>query len=195
MTVTWKPNLATRIVTSAFLLAPAPAAFAGNTLRDHNRLWDAIEDTGTEIIVNHPEACEDSWGGGIYSMQNGRSYLVVCQDEGERAGLDNQVQWSANDLDTLRHEAHHLLQDCLAGVRGDGELEPLMSDPQQHRQFVLSSLTQERISQIIKTYTEDGADEELLMLELEAFAVAEDVDAGRIANGVAKACSRPRFRF
>ena len=191
----WKPNLATRIVTSAFLLAPLPAAQAGNTLADHDRLWSAIENTGTTILVNHPEACEDSWGGGVYSMQNGHSYLVICQDEGKRAGTNNQVRWSPNDLDTLRHEAHHLLQDCLEGVRGDGELAPLMSTVDAHRQFVTSALTQERINQIVKTYSEDGADNEILILELEAFAVAEDVDASRIANGVAKACSRPRYRF
>ena len=195
MTVTWKPNLATRIVTSAFLLAPAPAALAGNTLQDHDRLWTAIENTGTTILVNHPEACDDQWGGGIYSMQNGDSYLIVCQDEGEGAGENNQVRWSPNDLDTLRHEAHHLLQDCLEGVRGDGELAPLMNTEQAHRDFVTSALSQSRINQIVKSYGSDGADMETIVLELEAFAVAEDVDAGRIANGVAKACSRPRFRF
>ena len=39
----------------------------------------------------------------------------------------DHVQWTENDLDTLRHEAMHVLQDCSAGRVGDGLLESTMT--------------------------------------------------------------------
>ena len=45
----------------------APAALAGNTVDDHNDLWQAVEDAGVEVQTNHPKHCKDAWGGGFYA--------------------------------------------------------------------------------------------------------------------------------
>ena len=174
-------------------------AHAGNTRADHDDLWDTLERAGVPVHVNDPEACDGKWGGGFYAMnpRKNTSIMLVCQDNGEGAGLDNHVGWTANDYDTLRHEAHHVLQDCLGGDIADGDLDPLFEDPAKHRRFVVSSLSQDKINWIIESYGEDGSDEETIILELEAFAVAEDIPASAIANGVRQACnvSQGKFNF
>lgn len=171
---------------------------AGNTKEDHNDLWKALEDAGVPIHVNDPTACDGKWGGGFYAMNpmNNSSIMLICQNHGKGAGLDNQVRWTANDYDTLRHEAHHVIQDCLGGEIADGDLDPLFEDPAKHRRFVVSSLSQDKINWIIKSYGADGASVDTIIIELEAFAVAEDVEASVIADAVRETCgSKPRFTF
>ena len=165
-------------------------AHAGNSADDHNDLWVALESAGVSVHVNDPEVCNEKWGGGFYVSNplTGQAIMLICQNYGEGAGLDNQVTWTPNDYDTLRHEAHHVIQDCIGGELADRDLDPLFEDPDRHRQFVLSSLSPDKIEWIIKNYGEMGANAETIILELEAFAVAEDVPASKIAEGVRQMC-------
>jgi len=159
------------------------AAQASNTLKDHNVLWHAIKNSGTPIFVNIPSECRGNWGGGSYiTFPDTRTVLLVCQDNGQKAGADNQVKWTANDLDTLRHEGHHIVQDCVYGTKGDRWLDPVFTG-NQFKEFVTSSLSQDRINFILRSYPAHKHD-----TELEAFAVAEVVDASAIANAVTKYC-------
>lgn len=163
---------------------------AKTTHQDHNELWNALEEVGVEIFVNQPQICDDAWGGGRYMtlpLQQ-RSAIFICQDKGEGLGLGNFATWSANDYDTLRHEAHHVVQDCLGGVRADRDLENMFKGEELKR-FVRMALTKERIKWIIENYVANGADEETVLLELEAFAVADDVEATTIARTVRRVCS------
>ena len=165
-------------------------AQAGNTRDDHNDLWIALNQAGVSVHVNDPKACDNKWGGGFYARNpmEGNSIMLICQNNGEGAGLDNQVAWTPNDYDTLRHEAHHVMQDCIGGVIADGDLDPLFEDPDQHRQFVVASLSPEKIEWIIENYGGMGATTETIIIELEAFAVAEDIPASEIAKGVRQMC-------
>ena len=58
---------------------------------------------------------------GAYNVINGNPFLVVTiQDNRENSDIvDN---WTPNDLDTIRHEAVHAIQDCIDGSV-DNELE------------------------------------------------------------------------
>ena len=53
-----------------------------------------------------------------------------------------------------------------------------------------SSLTAENIETIIESYIEQGATEEVVIMELEAFAVATDIDAESISKAVERMCMR-----
>ena len=103
---------------------------------------------------------------GFYSGSH--DLLVVCQYNYVPGG--GQVDWTANDLDTLRHEAQHLIQDCMVGENTDHVLANVYRYPVQ---LGLSILGVKRINEITVTYRRSGADDETLRLEYEAFAVAQ----------------------
>lgn len=158
-------------------------AKAGNTMRDHNVLWHAIENSGTPIFVNVPSECKDNWGGGVYiTAPTGKTALVVCQDHGAEAGEGNQVTWTANDLDTLRHEAHHIVQDCAYGTKGDRWLDTFFTGDAL-TSFVVKNLSEEKINFIVRSYPSNKH-----LTELEAFAVADSVDASAIADAITDIC-------
>lgn len=143
--------------------AIAPAAQAG-TMQDHQQLAAAIQANGVSFYINHPSCFTENAPMGWYS---GRSReLVVCQDN---ATSETQVEWTANDLDTLRHEAQHMIQDCMVGTNHDHRLGSVYNKPLD---LAAATLTREHIAHIIDTYREHGASDHVLVLELEAFSVA-----------------------
>jgi len=168
----------------------APVAKAAS-FEDHNRLWQALENNGVDISVNHPKHCKDLWGGAVYAtFKDGTTAILICQDGGQGVAYDTQVNWTANDLDSLRHEAQHVVQDCLDGRIGDGQLSPMFQG-EQLKNAVLSTLSKDQIEMILKSYEEEDH-----LIELEAFTVAAAVSPVSIANAVEKYCSAPpTFRF
>ena len=162
-----------------------PAARADPRFQAHANLLGAAEQAGVSIHFNHPKACDDAWGGGFYSSRY--SAIMICQDDGEGVGNGNLVPMTPNDADTLRHEAHHVVQGCIDG-RLDGELDTLFVG-EELKEFVKKGLPQSKILWIIETYGKQGADEEAIILELEAFAVAASVDPDNIAIGLKRKCS------
>ena len=98
-----------------------------------------------------------------------------------------QERWKAEDLDTLRHESHHVVQDCVAGDIADGSLSTLFDDPDEWKEFVSSGLSETAIRGIIEAYS-TGDNNGLVARELEAFSVASSVDADTIAVKVLEAC-------
>lgn len=172
---------------SAALLATLPTATlaAGNDYQAHANLWAAVNETGVRTYIN-PSQCGGSGSSisGFYSSTG--AVLVVCQDNRQQVGVE--VEWTDNDLDTLRHEAQHLIQDCLDG-RGDQSLLNFLDTREELKAYVTSILTNEQIGGIIKAYSDRGADEKTILLELEAFAVAQNESASAIATGVRNFCS------
>ena len=128
----------------------------------HLRLANEVRDLGINIRIN-PKRCAVAPTLGWYGSIKGE--LVICQENGTPGG--EQVAWSSEDFDTLRHEAHHLVQDCM-DRRRNGLLDPVYDDP-----FALAKdhLSYRTINWIIN----DGysqLSEYHKLLELEAFAVA-----------------------
>tara|TARA_Y100000004_G_scaffold144762_1_gene164977 strand:+ start:996 stop:1568 length:573 start_codon:yes stop_codon:yes gene_type:complete len=132
----------------------------------HVVLAQAIERVGVNFVVNHKFCEENPQIMGFYSGSH--DLLVVCQDNYVPGG--GQVAWTANDLDTLRHEAQHLIQDCMIGENTDHVLGNVYRYPVQ---LGLSILGVKRINEITITYRRSGADDDTLRLEYEAFAVAQ----------------------
>ncbi len=174
-----------RLLTALAALALSPVAVFADVYEDHNVLYNSLEQVGVTLRVNNPDLCGDNWGGGHYNSLY--RTMVICQDGYSQAKAGERVMWTANDMDTLRHEAHHVVQDCLLGSLGDNELAPLYTEASQWKQFV-GQMPQERIDYIIKNYRDMGANDRILYLELEAFAAADHVSALTIANAVVQSC-------
>ena len=154
--------------------------------QDHKAIITAAERVGVEVVINSSEHCTRKGLNGLY-LSHSQGLLVVCQDFGQPGGPE--VAWTANDLDTLRHEAHHLIQDCLAYRRGDQALRPAAETTAALYSFLgASGFNDEQIENIVSRYRANGADDRTILLELEAFAVARTVDPESIAEGITRSC-------
>ena len=159
-----------------------PSAYARDSAEDHQVLWDSLERVGVQVLLNHTTMC-DGEAAGLYSPSH--NVLIVCQDH--RLPLTTkEVEWTANDYDTLRHEAQHVVQDCLDGL--DNDTSELFFNIDDFKEFVSNAFTREEIEEIIDSYRTLGADDETILMELEAFAVASTIDPLTIADGIDEIC-------
>ena len=158
-------NIATSVATAAAIVAASILPVEANDqeyFNAHVRLAEAVERTGVDFQLNPDECFENTEAMGWYHGQ-GR-VLVVCQQNAYR--YSGQVDWTAEDLDTLRHEVHHLVQDCRNG-RLDGLLHQVYEDPAALAKEWLGYNT---IALIIDGYSDYNSYHQ--MMELEAFSVA-----------------------
>ena len=178
-------SFTTRVAAAALaLLTFSTPAMADNSFSAHEALVGTISDIGVDVYLNPSQVCDGIINGAYIS---GQSALVVCQDNATPGG--GQAEWTENDLDTLRHEAQHLIQDCIAFRRNDGTLSPMIGTEEDVVEFALSILGEERVSRIAQTYANRGANHRTIILELEAFAVARAIDASTISDAVEVYCA------
>jgi len=145
----------------------------------HKALIDAVTSTGVKFKINPKECFGKNVFGWYWSRKN---EMVVCQERKERVGVE--TSWTDEDLDTLRHETQHLTQDCMDGSQ-NGSLGSVYKDPFGLAKRVLS---QNQIEWIIKIYSEDGASNHMITLELEAFSVAAMNDPAEQVRDIQKYC-------
>ena len=166
---------------SASIATPKPTEIKEGSSEAHTLLVEAIKRNGVKVFVNHAHCGKEEGLMGFYSGK--QRTLVICQDNGVPGGP--VVEWTANDLDTLRHEAQHMIQDCLVGTNHDHQLIPLYRSPTALAQRELGP---EGVKSITERYRANGATDLVLLLEYEAFAVAAlNVPAEQAAD-VAKYC-------
>ena len=97
--------------------------------------------------------------------------------------------WTENDYDTLRHEAHHIIQDCVDGKRGDGNLETLFEGSELGKFVFDAGIGKQQLESIIGVYAGDkGLDDDDVLVEIEAFAVANSIPADTIADTMLRVC-------
>jgi hypothetical protein len=166
-------TLATVTALSTFA---APAAQARNVDNAHIRLAHAIVSTGVTLKIN-PIECYNTPAYGWYSPANRE--MVVCQ---ETAKGTHEVNWTAEDLDTLRHEAQHLVQDCMNGEL-DGILGAVYQEPIALGKQVLG---EDGIKMVLEAYSE--VSDHIKVMEIEAFAVARMNDPMEQVADIAKFC-------
>lgn len=161
-----------------------PSARAG-VEESHKVLWNTLEEVGVELYLNDPDYCHiDEEVAGLYSPLY--NVMVICQDE--RLPIsDREVDWTPNDYDTLRHEAHHVVQDCIAGF-DNVHMEVFFNDDDELKKFITKALTEEQAGNIIEAYRGGGATNEVIRHELEAFAVANSVSPEIISNVLLRVC-------
>ena len=143
-----------------------PAQATPNYFNQHKQLYRTLVDSGLTVEINPTDCSDDRQFNGFYQPKAKR--IVICQRQGTPGG--EQVAWTAGDLNTLRHEAHHFVQDCRLGMNHDGALYAVYQEPVK---LVEHWLSQSQIQWIVSTYKAAGASDYIVMLELEAFAVAD----------------------
>ena len=170
-----------------FASVPGEAAQPVRTRAQHNahvELARATEATGVDVLIN-PIVCKQEGDGpkflGFYSGQY--RVIVVCQENGGHDGVE--VQWTDEDYDTLRHEVQHRVQDCMTGTNHDHVLSSVYREPID---FALHVLGRTRAARIVEAYRSNGADDHVVVLELEAFAVAELNDPAEQIQDLANYC-------
>ena len=160
---------------------------AENTANDHHELWKELQNQGVTTIYNHKLHCpKDQSLDGRYYIH--AAMLVVCQDN-MTSHLVEQP-WTQNDFDTLRHEAHHVIQDCARGVIGDGVSQPFF-DEETYVEFVeASTIPKERLEEVFEMMVNDGLDPKTIVEEIEAYIVAYEVPADSIRTKLIETCSK-----
>ena len=148
---------------------------------EHNQLIGAIRSTGIQFILNGKH-CDEDGGGFMGYYWAARNEMVICQ-ENRQAGSSQLVRWTAEDLDTLRHEAQHLVQDCMVGHYRDGRLGAVYTNPVGLAKSVLGT---SNIKAILKAYSK--LDDHGKVMELEAFSVAALNDPAEQVRDIEKFC-------
>lgn len=144
-------------------LATVLPAMARSNHQHHVSLARAVISTGVQFKINPPE-CFTKENEGVYGWYWARNReMVVCQ---ENAVNTNEVAWTEEDYDTLRHEVQHLVQDCMDGSL-QGQLDSVYRDPIGLAKETLSTSA---IHQIVESYGSKG--DHTVVMELEAFSVA-----------------------
>ena len=167
---------------------PAITYSSSEKIQDHLELLTALEDMGVNIQINNPQICAQEEGTAGFWV-GGHKLLALCQQVIRRS--DNPV-WtgeifmaSDDDLDTIRHEAHHVIQDCMDGDI-DGQLVTYL-DEENSKEF-LSYYPEWKQQYVIEQYREVGANQDMIDLEVEAWAVADMVTADMIKEVVVREC-------
>ena len=173
----------------SFLIAgilAIPAIFSNQVKADeqHRYLAQTIRSLGVPVTINTKLHCRPGESGSYFSA----GFMVICQDNRNNEGVE--VGWTENDLDTLRHEAHHMIQDCAAGGIGDRKTSLMFNSEKEFYQFLSnSSYTTEQLKQIATHYEKQGVTGYDLLMELEAFVVAKDIPANLIADKLKEYCN------
>ena len=148
---------------------------------NHDELKRALNDVGVEFYLNDTELCDGNKSG-MYTPEY--NAIMICQDDRIETS-DQEVEWTENDYDTLRHESQHVVQDCMEGI-DNNKMSLFFSDEIEYLEFVIMGLTKSEFFQIVEAYRPLGND--ILLNELEAFAVAKGVKPDTIAKAVRGIC-------
>ena len=149
----------------------------------HDELKRALNDVGVEVFLNETQLCNGKESG-MYSPDY--NAIVICQDDRIETS-DQEVDWTENDYDTLRHEAQHVVQDCMEGI-DNNKMSLFFSDRLEYIEFVVMGLTKLEFFQIVEAYR--SFDSDIILNELEAFAVAKGVKPNTIAKALRGVCKK-----
>ena len=174
------------------IASPANPTSDPNHFQRHVELVQALEEVGVNVYFNHPTCHQPQLGkiSGYYMSQS--KTMVICQDNA-RIGQEG-VPFTANDLDTIRHEAQHVIQDCADGI-GNSRLHnmfpvvPTQGELSLQEFVTASGLSEASLLRIFSDYSAMGFNKETIALEFEAFAVAHAVPAATIAEVLKSECS------
>ena len=153
-------TLALTALTAITTIIPT-AVEAKNVDRAHMTLAQTAARTGVQLKINPTECFKGDTFGWYWAAKN---ELVICQER--RAKANVETYWTDEDLDTLRHEVQHLVQDCRDGSR-DGRLDAVYTSPIDLAKNVLG---ERGIQGVLDAYSD--ASDHIKVMELEAFSVA-----------------------
>ena len=145
-------------------------------------LPESISKAGIRVVLNDSDLCgKDALG----TYFPGRDMILICQSTAQPG--DSEHKWSERDYSVLMHESTHLLQDCLSGSTSDYTLVPI-NQTREELESYSEELTEDQVAWIIQTYTEHGADDLTLWIEIEAFATQTSADPQILSEAISKTC-------
>lgn len=178
-------TIASIAAAATLAIGSAVPAFAQSNHAAHVELARATERTGVSVLVN-PEVCGPEFNEGYLGLYSGeRRVIVICQENGRYDGVEGN--WTEEEYDTLRHEIQHRIQDCMINGISDHTLGPVYQNPVG---LALNVLGEDVADRIVEVYAFQGADEDVIILELEAFAVAALNDPADQIADLDKYCAR-----
>jgi len=173
-------KIASSVVGLSLLTIPGVSAKMDSS---HDELRKSLNDVGVKVILNETDLCDGSKSG-MYSPDY--NVIIICQDDRIETS-DQEVEWTENDYDTLRHESQHIVQDCMEGI-DNNKMSLFFSNEIEYLEFVVMGLTKSEFFQIVESYRSFGDD--VLLNELEAFAVAKNVKPDTISKAVRGVCKK-----
>ena len=173
-------KIASSAIGLSLLTIPGVSA---ETNSNHDELTRALNDVGVEVFLNEPELCNGKESG-MYSPDY--NAIMICQDDRIETS-DQEVDWTENDYDTLRHESQHVVQDCMEGI-DNNKMSLFFSDRVEYLEFVVMGLTKLEFFQIVEAYR--SFDSDIILNELEAFAVAKGVKPSTITKALRGVCEK-----
>ena len=147
----------------------------------HWELLRTVRNVGVSVHVNDVRECADGSASGLYFTA--RRELHVCQDN-RTPGSPEQVAWTANDLNTIRHEVHHMVQDLQDGRLGDQQLHLVFDNDAQRAALVNAALPPFVQQYIDRSYRSRGGNDFVVQMELEAFSVAELIHPAQLQEAL-----------
>ena len=159
------------LLATATVLMTSMPSMAQSNHDDHVKLFNTVKEVGVSVYINPDEVCNPVVTGkgkffGFYAGHN--QMMVICQEQALKSGVyGQQYNWTEEDYDTLRHEAHHLVQDCMDRTL-DAKLAAVYTKPTV---FASNVLTKRRFNWVVETYKNGG--KHMVVMELEAFSVAQ----------------------
>ena len=170
----------TLALTTMAAVATAGPAMARSNHQAHVALSQAVQSVGISVYVNDP-FCDTGNFYGVYSA--GAKAILICQ-ENRVKGSTQTVAWTEEDYDTLRHEAHHLVQDCRDGSL-NSELASVYKRPIE---LGYEWLGREGTNRVAEMYDRQGASGHIQVMEIEAFAVARMNDPAEQIRDIRNFC-------
>jgi hypothetical protein len=156
-------SLAALIAATTFALPSLARVDSATT-----HLLQTLNDYGVTVLYN-PSTCTGKFQG----RYNINKVMTLCY-----SGVP-----SAEDHNTVRHEAFHYLQHCAALRRGSQGIEPLAANSTKRLQWVHKVLTPQSIAAIQRTYPAHHH-----QVETEAFAAAHHYSAYDLVGLIKKWC-------
>lgn len=176
-----KAGILATLTALASVIPVAPAKATGS-FDEHKYLFATIHSHGVRVIINDFKECSKGIDGSYWSRER---VLHVCQDNARPGG--DEIDWTANDLDTLRHEAHHMVQDCHANGLGDRYILPLFGSRSEVLRFVEATIGTERAQRIMDNPAYRDRPN-VHLTEMEAFATAYAISPSKIAEKLNELC-------
>lgn len=163
--------LTTALLATTIFGSVCPAlAVTDQQVAQHNALAAALQSHGIQLYLD-AEICHTKPVAGFYHSPS--KSLILCNN--------GKTDMTDDNLDTLRHESVHAMQDCANGIKGDQNLQRVLKPGQAEELAAKTGLSLERIREI---YLSHGVDEYTITLEYEAFTAAAAMDADTIAQAL-----------
>lgn len=169
--------LATVLAVGTVLSTSAPVLATGTIYDQHNALVATLKSHGISLYLDADDCTANAALGGFYHSPS-RS-MVICNN--------GSTQMTEDNMDTLRHESIHVIQDCRDGVPANSELHRVLKPGVVEDLAARFGVDLDRITQIYKSH---GRDAHVISLEHEAFTAAAGMSADTIARALDTMCAR-----